>query len=187
MQRPRPLCKVCPPRWDTLEVVPKASLRMMDFRDKGGCAPRPCCCWVGFQPRAHTSGGSSPKLQKPFTLPGATSPFFGGVFHPEFQGWGFSHALFGGTKLPDENPWIWEVPCGFPAPLGGRGRPRGAASIKHLGLISLFTTGSLGATFMAREVIWCPLETTAQSGSLGSAALPPLVPLGLCFPLAARK
>lgn len=93
--RPRPLCKVCSARWDTLEAVPKTSLRM-DFREKGGSAPRPCYCQKGFQlllPRAHTSGGSNPKLQEPFSLPGATLPFFG-LIHPKFQGWDF-----GGMKL----------------------------------------------------------------------------------------
>lgn len=103
--RPRPFCKVCSPHWDTLEVVPKTSLRM-DFREREGCAPRPCCCWKRFQPplpQARTSGGNSPTLQKPFTLPGVTLSFFG-VLHPKFQGWAFSHALFGGMKLPDEEP-----------------------------------------------------------------------------------
>lgn len=88
-------------------------------------------------------------LQKPFTLPGVYLLVCGGIC-PKLQGWFLTHALFGGVMLPGGRPQSFSLPhCGLRAQLGGCGHTKLEASIKHLGLISLFTADLFRATFMA--------------------------------------
>ena len=101
--------------------------------------------------------GNNRALQEPVTFPGVYLPVCGDLC-PKLQGWVFTHALFGGVMLPGGRPQSFPLPHrSLQAQLGGCGCTKLKASVKHLGLISLFTTDSFGATFMACEVIWHPL------------------------------
>lgn len=177
--RPRPLCKVCSPGWDTLEAVPKTFLRM-DFREKSGYA-RNLAIAEGISAPAALSSHiwrDQPQTAEALPPPRCTLPFFWSN-PPQISRLGFLPCSLWRNEAS-------KLLCGFPAPLGGRDHRKKAASIKHLGLISLFTTGWLGATFVAREVIWCPLEMLPCS-TKWLPGIPPLIPLGLCIPLAARR